>query len=230
MNVETPRRNLTGAVVPALAAAALAGVGALMIVGGQDAPTAPQAPRLCILENADGVGGPIELVDGNGSTVTQADFIGQPTIVYFGFTHCPDVCPNSMYAIAAALEQTDVDAQPILISVDPERDTPQRMREYAATDGFPEGLVGLTGSRAQVEAAQRSFQAYSARINITGAPPDVYNVDHSSMVYVLDAQWRTRAIMPTMTRADFNNPRSALAPVPPEQIAQCIAAGLARRD
>lgn len=216
--VETPRRNLTGAVVPAVAAAALAAVGTLLLVGRNGGEEAPETPVVenCIIEGADVVNGPIELLDSNGATVTQADFAGEPAVVYFGFTHCPDICPTSMYTLAAALaEPGGYDVQPILISLDPERDTPEVMGAYVQTGGFPPGLVGLTGSRAQVDAAKASFHVYSARAPIEGAPEDVYNVDHSSFLYVLDGQWRTRSIVNTVQAT-------------PQQVAQCIAAGLER--
>lgn len=230
--VETPRRNLTGAVVPAVAVAGLAALGAMLLVGTNGgAKQAAAAPRDCIIENADGVGGPIELTDSNGARVTQADFAGQPAVVYFGFTHCPDICPNSMYALGEALaEPGGYDVQPILITVDPERDTPERMREYASTDGFPPGLVGLSGTREQINAAASAFQVHHAKVAIPGAAPDVYNVDHSSLLYVLDRNWRTVSIIQTMNRVDRMDPNSPLAPVAPESIAACIAAGLERTD
>jgi protein SCO1 len=216
--VETPRRNLTGAVVPALAAAALAAIAAMLLVGRNGAEKAAGVPVVenCILEGAEEVGGPIELVDANGSAVTQADFAGEPAVVYFGFTHCPDICPTSMYSLAAALEQPGgYDVQSVLISLDPERDTSAVMGAYARTGGFPPGLVGLTGSRAQVDAAKAAFHVYSQRADIAGATDGSYNVDHSSFLYVLDGEWRTRSIVNT-TRAT------------PEQVAACIAAGLER--
>jgi protein SCO1/2 len=189
------------------------------------------ALRDCILENADGVGGAIDLVDSNGARVTQADFRGAPAVVYFGFTHCPDICPNSMYALREALAQAGgYDVQPILITVDPERDTPERMGEYARTQGFPDGLAALTGSRAQVDAAARAFQVHHATAQIPGAPADVYNVDHSSLLYVVDRNWRTVSIVPTVRRSEPMDPHSPLAPTPPETIAACIAAGLERTD
>lgn len=204
--------------VPALAVAALAAVGAMLLVGRNGGEKSAAAPAVenCILENADGVGGPIELVDSNGSTVTQADFAGEPAVIYFGFTHCPDICPTSMYSLAAALEEPGgYDVQPVLISLDPERDTPAVMRAYTATGGFPPGLVGLTGTRAQVDAAKASFHVYSQRADIEGATDGAYNVDHSSFLYVVDGQWRTRAIFSTIGGT-------------PEQMAACIAAGLER--
>lgn len=216
--VETPRRNLTSAVVPALAAAALAAIAAMLLVGQNSAEKNAGAPIVenCILEGAEEVGGPIELVDGNGATVTQADFAGEPAVVYFGFTHCPDICPTTMYTLADALAQPGgYDVQPILVSLDPERDTPALMAAYARTGGFPPGLVGLTGSRAQVDAAKAAFHVYSARAEIEGATDGSYNVDHSSFLYVLDGQWRTQAIVNTVRAT-------------PDQMAACIAAGLER--
>lgn len=215
--VETPRRNLTGAIVPALAVAALAALGALLLVGrnGEQSPRTPVVEN-CIIEGADAVGGPITLVDSNGATVTQADFAGAPAVVYFGFTHCPDICPTTMYALATALaEPGGYDVQAVLVSLDPERDTPEVMGAYVRTDGFPAGLVGLTGTREQVDAAKAAFHVYSARAPIEGAGADVYNVDHSSFLYVLDGQWRTRAIINTVAAT-------------PDQMAQCIAVGLER--
>ena len=230
--VETPRRNLTGAVVPAVAVAGLAALGAMLLVGTNgDGAKQAAAPRDCILRNADAVGGAIDLVDSNGARVTQADFAGQPAVVYFGFTHCPDVCPSSMYALAEALaEPGGYDVQPVLITVDPERDTPQRMGAYTRTEGFPPGLVGLSGTREQVNAAASAFQVHHGKVEIPGAPADVYNVDHSSLLYVLDRNWRTVSIIPTMNRADPMDPASPMAPVAPAAIAACIAAGLERTD
>jgi protein SCO1/2 len=215
---ETPRRNLTGAIIPALAAAALAAMGAMLLVGRNGGEKGAPLAENCILEGAEEVGGPIELVDANGTRVTQADFAGEPTVVYFGFTHCPDICPTSMYSLAAALEQPGgYDVQSVLISLDPERDTPAVMGAYARTDGFPPGLMGLSGSRAQIDAAKAAFHVYSARAEIEGAPEGTYNVDHSSFLYVMDGQWRTRSIVNTVRAT-------------PEQTAACIAAGLDRPD
>lgn len=223
---ETPRRRLTGAVVPAMAAAGLAAVFAIVLVTFNGDERA-QTPENCILEGADGVGGPIDLIDANGARVTQADFAGQPVLIYFGFTHCPDVCPLSMYAVAEAMAQPEShDVQPILITLDPERDTPEVMRAYASTAGFPQGLVGLTGSRAQIDAAKAAFHVYSARAPIEGAGPDAYNVDHSSFLYVVDGAWRTVAIIPTIARERPQDPSSPLVAAPPAQISACIAAGL----
>ena len=214
---ETPRRNLTGAVVPALAAALVAGLGTLFLVGGipEQAATPPEN---CILQGAEQVGGPISLIDTQGGPVTQASFHTQPAILYFGYTHCPDVCPTTMYALAQALAAPGgYDIQPVLITIDPQRDTRQVLGEYARTNGFPAGLLGLTGSAAQVQAAETAFRVYSHAAPTPGAPADAYDVDHTSFLYVMDGAWRTRAIIST-------------AHATPAQIAQCIAAGLERGD
>ncbi len=228
---ETPRRNLTGAVVPAVAAAALMAVGAIALVGVNGrARVANAAPQGCILEGAEAVGGPIDLIDENGAHVTQADFAGQPAVIYFGFTNCPDVCPTSMYAVAEALAQPNgYDVQPILISVDPARDTPERMRQYTETEGFPAGLVGLTGSQSQIDGALAAFHAYGrAQPPAPDSPANVYNVDHTSFLYVVDGEWRTVAIMPTTGRERPGDPTSPVVAPPVQDIAACISAGLER--
>jgi protein SCO1/2 len=213
---ETPRRRLTGAVIPALAAAALAGMGALVLVGLQDRQSPAAPPQNCILSGAEEVGGPIALLDTHGAVVTEADFAGAPTVIYFGFTHCPDVCPTSLYALAEALSAPGgYDVQPVFITVDPQRDTPEVMAAYVRTDGFPAGLTGLTGSTEQIEAAKAAFHVYASRAPGSEASGDTYNVDHTSLAYVLDGQWRVRSIIRTTGAT-------------PEQYAQCIAAGLER--
>lgn len=214
--IEQPRRRLTGAIVPALAVAGLAGLGAMLLVGRPSGEKTANLPEGCIIEGAEQIGGPIALVDTSGQPVTRADFSDGPAVLYFGFTHCPDVCPTAMYALAEALSAPGgYDIQPVLISVDPERDTPEILAAYVRTEGFPLGLQGLTGSPAQIEAAADVFRVVRQRAPIEGAPADAYSVDHSSFLYVMDADWRTRAVIATQGRS-------------PEEIASCIAAGLER--
>lgn len=213
---QTPRRNLTSAIVPALAAAGLAGLATMLIVSRQgDAGTAP--PEGCILENIDAVGGPISLVDANGQAVTQADFSSGPAVVYFGFTHCPDVCPTTLYALGEALRLPGgFDVQPIFITVDPARDTPDVIDAYAHTSGFPAGLAGLTGSEAQIRAAASAFRTSYARVPVADSALS-YTMDHQSLLYVMDEDWVTRAAIPTIGQS-------------PEAIAACISAGLTRHS
>jgi protein SCO1/2 len=212
---EKPRRNLTGAVVPAVAAAALAAVATLFLIGHKG-PT--QVSTDCVLSGVDAIGGPIALRDVDGARVTQDDFKAQPSIVYFGYTHCPDTCPTTMYALGQALRQPGgYDIQPIMISIDPVRDTPSVMRQYVHSGGFPSGLIGLTGTPAQVDAAAAAFKVFHQSRPPEAAQGGDYAVDHTSLLYVMDRGWRTRAIINSVH-------------VRPNDIAQCIAAGLERRD
>lgn len=200
--------------MPALAIAALAGLATMLMVGRFRDEAAAPSEAGCIIEGADLVGGPISLSDTLNQPVTQADFAGEPAVVYFGFTNCPDACPTAMYLLAEALKLPGgYDAQPILITVDPERDTPEVLGRYIHTDGFPDGLDGLTGTPEQIDAAAAAFRVVHQKSPIEGAPANVYNVDHTSFLYVLDGEWRTRAIITTQGRT-------------PQEIAACIDRGL----
>lgn len=227
---ETPRRDLTTAAIPALFAAALAGFGALALVAinrGPE-PAATAIPNCILGDNAAAVGGPIDLLDHNGARVTQADFAGEPVVVYFGFARCPDACPISMNLLSQALVAPGArDLRTALITVDPARDTPAVMRDYVMTSGFPPGLIGLTGSLAQIEAAKAAFDVRAAR---SSNDPQSYTIDHTSFFYVLDSQWRTVAIFPSVRRSDPQDPQSPLVGAPVEDVAACIEAGLGGGD
>ncbi len=134
------------------------------------------------------IGGPYTLINHKGETVTEASFYGRPQLIYFGFSFCPDVCPLALQQMGQALADVDPDAelfQPIFISVDPERDTPESLAQYVSANGFPTGLIGLTGSPEQVDAAKAAYKVYSAKVNdpaMTGG----YTVDHASLVFLMD--------------------------------------------
>lgn len=217
--VERPSRNLTGAIVPALAAAALAAAATMIWLWPRfDGQNVDAAPAGCILSGLDHFGGPIALTDQNGHTVTQANFASRPSVLYFGYTHCPDACPTTLYALGQTLSAPHhPNVQPVFITVDPARDTPDVMRLYAGTNGFPAGLVGLSGSEAQVKAAADAFRVVYRKAPVEGGDAATYNVDHTSLIYVLDSTWRTRAVMST--------PEAT-----PQAIAACIKAGLAGRS
>jgi protein SCO1/2 len=176
-----------------LALAALAALG-LATAGCNRAPEAPAtggAPAGPARLAGAAIGGPFTLVDQDGRTVTQDSFAGQWRLMFFGFTHCPDICPTDLARNAQALRaftardpERAARVQPIFVSVDPERDTPAVLKAYVAN--FPPRLIGLTGSPAQVEAAVRAFRVYAAR---RGDGPD-YLVDHSSMTYLFDPAGR----------------------------------------
>ena len=171
----------------AATAAAAAGGGALMLasawLGAEPRPEVAVA-----LPPGVAIGGALSLIDENGHRVTDATFRGRFMLVYFGFTYCPDVCPTELAKMAAALDLLGAAAEevvPILITVDPGRDTPEALAQY--TDLFHPRLIGLTGSEAEVAAAARAYPAYHARV-ATGPGPDGYTVDHSAFVYLMGRQ------------------------------------------
>lgn len=137
------------------------------------------------------IGGPFTLVDETGATVTEADFAGKPMLIYFGFTYCPDVCPFSLQVLADALSRLPEDRrdqfQPLLISVDPERDTPEMLAAYIDSPAFPENLKGLTGTQEQVRAAADVYKIYFARVD-DEASTGGYTMDHTSLIYFMDRQ------------------------------------------
>lgn len=131
------------------------------------------------------IGGPFELVDHTGRTVTEANFEGQYTLVYFGFTFCPDVCPTELQAMSVALDLLGEEAEavtPIFITVDPERDTVELMARYR--EHFHPRLQALTGSSTQVAAAARAYRVYYARVEDESSTE--YLMDHSAYVYLMD--------------------------------------------
>jgi protein SCO1/2 len=131
------------------------------------------------------IGGPFALIDQNGKTVTDRDFAGRYTLVFFGFTHCPDICPAELQVMTAALDQLGDKADkvvPIFITLDPERDTPQIVGDYVRN--FSPRLVGLTGSAEAVAGAARAYRVIYAKVEDPSSA-NGYSVDHSALVYLM---------------------------------------------
>jgi len=129
------------------------------------------------------IGGPFTLVDETGATVTETDVITGPSLVYFGYTFCPDVCPLDSARNAEAvdiLEQRGYTVTPIFISIDPERDTPEVMAEF--TDVMHPRMIGLTGTPEQVKAASQAYRTYFKKQD---GDPEYYLVDHSTQTYLV---------------------------------------------
>ncbi|MCC7320106.1 MAG: SCO family protein [Rubellimicrobium sp.] len=132
---------------------------------------------------AGDIGGPFTLIDEDGRTVTDADVITAPTIVYFGYTFCPDVCPTDSARNAFALEDLEargIIANALFISIDPARDTPEVVKAFTA--GFHERMLGLTGSEEQVAAAARAYRAFYQKDD--SGDPDYYLMNHSTYSYL----------------------------------------------
>jgi protein SCO1/2 len=136
------------------------------------------------------IGGPFTLENGSGKTVTDRDFRGKYLLVYFGYTYCPDVCPTTLNAMADALDKLGPkakDLQPLFITVDPQRDTPDVMKQY--TEAFSSALIGLTGTPDQIANVASEYRVYYAR-HQTGPGPNDYAMDHSSVIYLMGPDGR----------------------------------------
>jgi protein SCO1/2 len=133
------------------------------------------------------------LVSMDGKTVSPASFHGKVTLVFFGFTQCPDVCPTALAELAQVMKllgERAAQVQVLMISVDPERDTPEVLKAYIS--GFDARFIGLTGSAEQIKAAAGSFKAYYAK---APGPKGTYSMDHSSSFYLFDKKGEARAML-----------------------------------
>lgn len=132
------------------------------------------------------IGGPFALVNQDGKPVTDADFKGKLLLVYFGYTFCPDACPTALGVMASAIDKLDVAGErvtPILITIDPARDTPQALKDYVGN--FHPRLVGLTGTEEQIAKAAKEYRVfYQKQSGATGAD---YLMDHSTLIYLMGA-------------------------------------------
>jgi protein SCO1/2 len=157
--------------VVTLVAVVVLGLAALWIV------SSPEKPRAAL------IGGAFALQDGDGKTISDQTLRGRPFLVYFGYTHCPDVCPTELARISDILTRMGDKAIPALfITVDPERDTPKVMQDYVSS--FDSRIIGLSGGPQAIEAAEKAFRVY-ARKGQAQADGD-YSMDHSSVIYLMD--------------------------------------------
>jgi len=172
--------------IAATSVIALTGIG-LLLTGGLSAPkvTDVSASAPTRVTGVPNIGGPFELVNQDGERVTDADFAGKKTLMYFGFTYCPDVCPTALQVMSVALEELGDDADaftPIFVTVDPERDDPETMAAYV--EHFGDNFIGLTGSLEQVEAAAKAYKVYFRKVEDASSSAG-YTMDHSSVVYLM---------------------------------------------
>ena len=149
---------------------------------------APQQQQLAI-------GGPFQLVNSQSQPVTEKSFPGKFMLVYFGYTYCPDVCPTTLNDLGVALEKLGKSADrvaPLFITVDPARDTPEVVGQYAAA--FSPRIEGLTGTPEQIKAVAAEYRVYYAK-HVTGPGPGDYSMDHSSILYVMRANGKFGGII-----------------------------------
>lgn len=157
-------------------AAALVGVALGWLIQSFDFTASPQ------------VGGRFALVDQDGRRVTDASYRGKAMAVFFGFTNCPDICPTGLARMTEIMDALGPDAaklQPIFVTVDPGRDTPEVMKSYVAH--FSDRFVGLTGSEAEIAAVAKAYRVYF-KIHGDPATNPNYLVDHSAFIYVMDTK------------------------------------------
>ena len=170
--------------------AIFATVGVIAVLGGtwyatqRDADRFAECRASAVAGGAGAIGGPFELVNAKGETVTDTDVITEPSLLYFGFTFCPDVCPLDTSRNAEAVDlltERGYSATPVFISIDPERDTPEVVGDYAYN--LHEKLIGLTGSPEQVKAASQAYRTYYKKQD--SEDQDYYLVDHTTMTYLV---------------------------------------------
>ena len=184
-----PRRSIV-LFAAACAAIAVALVVVTLVVVSR--PAGGLQPGEVVSTGQAQVGGPFQLVDQEGRPVDESLLEGKWSLVFFGFTYCPDFCPTTLAALEATKQRLGdkaKDLQIVFISVDPERDTPQALKDYLSSDGFPEGVIGLTGTPEQVRAAADAYRAFYQKVG----EGEGYTMNHSLTVYLMgpDGQFRT---------------------------------------
>jgi protein SCO1/2 len=145
----------------------------LWLLGGLRGATAPAS-----------IGGPFQLTDQTGQTVTEKNLVGRPTIIFFGYTHCPDICPTSLFEMSEVLRAMGKDADRVnayFVSVDPERDTRATMKDYLSS--FDPHLKGLTGDPAAVAKIISDYRVYAKKVPLKDGD---YSMDHTALIYLMD--------------------------------------------
>jgi protein SCO1 len=166
----------------------------LLVMGRGEGPSLPQVAA---------IGGPFSLTDQNGRTVTEQDLKGRPFLVFFGFTHCPDICPTTMFEISEVLKALGPDAErtrALFISVDPERDTPAALKDYISS--FDPRIIALTGNAEAIAAVTKAYRAYYRKVPLKDGD---YTMDHLALVYLMDKNGRF------VSRFNLNRPIEASA-------------------
>jgi protein SCO1 len=164
----------------AFLAGLLVSLGAILVGSGRVlAPSGQQAAA---------IGGPFRLTDQNGRTVTEQDLVGHPSLVFFGFTHCPDICPTTLFDLSEVMRALGPDADrahAVFITVDPERDTVAVLKDYLSS--FDPHLFALTGDLASITAVAKEYRVYFKKVPLDGGG---YTMDHTAIVYLMDKEGR----------------------------------------
>jgi len=172
------RGRLLTVIVAGFLIGALGGAAALILTRGASNPNVTTTGKALI-------GGPFALVDQHGKKVTDRDFRGRYMLIFFGFTHCPDICPAELQVISASLDDLGPKAEevvPIFVTLDPERDTPEVMADYVKN--FGSRFVGLTGSPEEIAEAAKAYRVAFSKFQEDKTKND-YSIDHSALAYLM---------------------------------------------
>lgn len=147
-----------------------------------------QAPdQSALYQGVDSVGGPFTLMRSDtGETVTQEDFADKPKAIFFGFTYCPDVCPTTLFELSTYLDQLGPladDIHVLMVTIDPERDTPEFLEQYVAA--FSDDIVGLTGTQDAVDEAVANYRVYARRVELDDGD---YTMDHTASIFLMNEE------------------------------------------
>jgi protein SCO1 len=165
-------------------------------------PTSPSSPEILHPVTDDSFSGPFEMVDHNHKPVNEKSWPGKYRLIYFGFTYCPAICPTELQKMTLALKALGDQAaiiQPLFFTVDPERDTAAKLKEYVTL--FHPSLIGVTGMQEQTEATLKAFKIYAAKVKQDGMSD--YTMDHSSFIYFIAPDGRLLHIFKTEDNADI---------------------------
>jgi protein SCO1/2 len=177
MSVRTQRLL---AIAGAFTAGLVLCLGLILVVSGRGTGTGTV--------QAAAIGGPFNLIDQNGQPFSDKDLKGKFFLVFFGFTHCPDVCPTTLFEISEIMRNLGPEADhtaALFISVDPERDTPEAMKDYLAS--FDPHIRGLTGDAPALSAVAKAYRVYYKKVPLDGGD---YTMDHTAIVYLMDKDGR----------------------------------------
>jgi len=184
-----PRRSILLFAGACIAIAAALAIVTVVVVGGRDRAA---SDGQVAASGQPLVGGDFTLVNQDGRTVDQTLLNGKWSLVFFGFTYCPEFCPTTLAELAAVQQQLGdkaKDLQIVFISIDPQRDTPRQLKDYLSSDGFPKGTIGLTGTPEQVAQAAKAYRAFYQKVG----EGETYTMNHSLTVYLMgpDGRFRT---------------------------------------
>lgn len=182
---------------------------------GLSGPGHPRARGLiCSARSSVSIGGPMRFTDHLGNSRSEQDLMGKPSLLFFGFTACPDVCPLTLQYMAKMLADAKIPAKSlniVMVTLDPERDSTAELARYVASGGFPEGLIGARIESGHLDGVVRSFAGTYRKTALPDSRLE-YTIDHTALIYLLDHEWRFKT---------FFTPSDQ-----PQDVARCLRASL----